>query len=270
MVLCRWFVIYLVEAHTLHVLIMSLQNILFIDIETVPIAETYYGVDEDLRNLFSKKFKTEIEALPNNSIGDVSELMNHFWMSKAGLYAEFAKVVCISIGKLQGDKFYVKAITGIKEKTILETARETLLKAAILCGHNAKEFDVPFLFRRFIINDLPVPSILNTIGKKPWEIQIEDTLEMWGSTQWKYRASLNLLCEVLGIPSPKGDMDGSKVSEVYYGIFRPEKAELPFDKEESALKKIGHYCNGDVVAGARVFCRMKGIEPIRDEQIVFV
>lgn len=240
---------------------MSIQNILFIDIETVPQFEILpeSGIYTEL---FKRKFRSIVNVeggVDSSKWVDVKLLWDEAFEKNAGIYAEFAKVVCISIGGLKGDTFYVKAITSRDEKTLLQEAAKSLLKASTVCGHYIKEFDVPFLFRRFIINELPVPPILNTMGKKPWEISIEDTLEMWGSTQWKYKASLDLLCHVLGIESPKGEMDGSKVAEVWYDSFRVEKDELPFEKEEKAMKKIGAYCNQDVIADARVYCRMKGI-----------
>lgn len=241
---------------------MLRQDLYFIDIETVPVSEDIPSVPK-YRELFEKKFKHLYEPTIEEGFGSTEsvivneeETWNDIFRQNAGLYAEFAKVVCISIGRQHGDTFYVKAYTDEDEKELLSKASETLKKATLICGHNVKEFDVPFLFRRVLINGLSVPPILNTIGKKPWEVQIEDTLEMWGSTQWRYRCSLDLLCYVLGVQSPKSDIDGSKVAEVYY------------KEGEAGLKRIAHYCNQDVIADAKVYCKIKGIPEFEKIAIV--
>src|SRR5687768_15148892 len=214
---------------------MSIQHVYFLDIETVPQVDIgkcdpYKDQTASLATLYKKKFKTALsvidaapetieantlQALSNDGVYDHG-FSTHF-EGNAALYAEFGRVLCISIGKLHVDgKFYLKAITGRDEKELLKKFVDAIKDAQFICGHNAKEFDAPFLFRRLIVNGLPIPSVLNTMDKKPWEVNILDTMVGWGSTQWNYKCSLELLCYTLSIPSPKTDMDGSKVGELWY------------------------------------------------------
>lgn len=238
---------------------MSLQNITFIDIETVPeysknnLDERADGEFYEVPLLFEKKFIRQIEESAETGID--------FYHKTAGLYAEFGKVVCVSIGKIgeKTSKFYIKTMVGKDEKKILTDFALALNNTFILCGHNAKNFDLPFLYRRYIINGLPVPGVLNVAGKKPWDIPHLDTMELWSHMQYKYTCSLDLLAHVLGLPSPKKDMDGSQVGEVYYSMF-DVKGELHFDKEESVLKRIGGYCANDVLTTAMVLAKLKGLE----------
>lgn len=231
-----------------------MQNIYFIDIETVP------GTEHLIDGLFPLYFKRF-----SHLMGDVTT--NEHYEKNAGMFAEFGKVISVSIGFLTGDEFRVKTITGVHEMPILEKLAEVLSKVKTLAGHNIKEFDVPYLMRRYIINKLPVPAILQVLDKKPWEIPFYDTMEMWGSTQWKYRISLDLLATVLGIASPKQTLSGDQVGPLYYSIFGDP--DTMFEKETEVLKKIGDYNAGDVVTNAKVFARMKGHEDIIDEQVKF-
>lgn len=250
---------------------IELRGIHFIDIETVPVVNDY-PMAQELGMIFNKKFGKELDELPlTPAIGLTYDTQNKFWGSKAGLYAEFGKIVCVSIGKMQATKFYIKTICSRDEKTLLTQLSEQLSKVNVLCAHNGKEFDYPMLYRRYLINDLPVPQTLVVAGKKSWDIPHLDTMEMWSHMQWKYRCSLELLAHVLGLPSPKKEMDGSQVAEVYYSMFDGIKNdELPFDKEKETLDKIGKYCSGDILTLANVFCKMTGQPIIKDDQVEYV
>ncbi len=163
----------------------------------------------------------------------------------------------------------MKSFVGRDEKTILTLFAAAISQAISLCAHNGLDFDFPMLFRRYVINGLPVPAILNRINKKPWDPGLEDTMAMWSSSQWKYRCSLDLLAHVFGLPSPKEGMTGADVATVFYGMFEDGPAdELPMDKEDRALNKIASYCSGDVVTMVDVYARMRGVESYTDIKIL--
>ncbi|MFN4248762.1 MAG: ribonuclease H-like domain-containing protein [Flavipsychrobacter sp.] len=182
---------------------------------------------------------------------------------KAGVFSEFAKVVCIVVGSLQqqGDNWTLrlKPLANDDEKQLLIDFKELVQRFAKhypnlqFCGHNIKEFDVPFLCRRMLINGIQLPDAMNLSGKKPWEITHYDTLEMWKFGDYKHFTSLALLAEILGIPSPKDDMDGSMVGHVYWN--------------EKDLPRIAKYCMQDVLTSAKVFLRLKGITDIHPEPV---
>lgn len=266
---------------------MSIQHIYFLDIETVPQLDIWRcdAYDEGtgkIAELYSKRFtkqlkeinslpeiqkKNELQAIANEGVYDVG--FSEHYESNAALYAEFGRILCISIGKLHVDgKFYIRSISGRDEATLLKTFVEKIADAKFVCGHNAKEFDVPFLVRRLIVHGLPIPEVLNTIDKKPWDVNILDTMVMWGSTQWNYKCGLELLCNILGIPSPKANFNGANVSELWFSD--PKEGELPFDRDDRVLRTIGDYCNGDVLAAARLFCRIKGLSFVDDNKIVYL
>lgn len=234
----------------------------FVDVESVSeLDKPDFEQHKDMWDIFTKRFQNKSGLRPI--------VRDHFWQDyyeqTAGLYAEHGKIVCISIGKMHTDgKFYVKSFCGKDEKKILIDFAEAIANAVMLCAHNGKEFDFPFLFRRYIINGLAIPHILNTMGKKPWEVPLEDTMQLWGATQWNYKVSLALLAHILGLPSPKQEMDGSDVGKLYYSIFSEPLPEgvLPWEREEQVFEKIGTYCGGDVVTLANVFCRLKGYDLI--------
>jgi len=221
-----------------------MQGILFIDIETVP---DIHPAVKTIPVEFLKRFNKDLP------VEDEIEWFN----TKAGLYAEHNKIVAISLGVLKGEKFYVRAITGKYEKEILSSLGQKIIEYKTLGGHNIKEFDCPILMRRFLINDLPVPSILDSMNKKPWDVPYMDTMTMWGGSAMNYRVSLDLLCHVLCIPSPKKELDGSMVGSLYYSMF-DKQTDLEFDNDAEVLQKIGDYCNGDNIAAARCFAKMRG------------
>ncbi|MEO6610809.1 MAG: 3'-5' exonuclease [Chitinophagaceae bacterium] len=230
------------------------HNILFLDIETVPRYAAYNEMPEGWKKLWDAKSTT----LLKQHEGQTHETL----YPRAGIYAEFGQIICISCGVLQGSgeqrKMILKSFAGEDEKLMLQGFCGMLNKWAAgeprpLCAHNGKEFDFPYLCRRLIVNGLPVPSILDIAGKKPWEVNHLDTLELWKFGDFKSYTSLSLLAHTLGIPTPKDDIDGSMVWEVYW--------------KEKNLERIVTYCQKDVITVAQVLLRM-GNEPlIREENI---
>jgi 3'-5' exonuclease len=232
-----------------------LNNILFLDIETVPQFPDYFSLPEDWKQLWD----TKSVSLIKYHEGQTNETL----YPRAGIYAEFGKIVCISCGVLQGNdgqrKILIKSFAGDDEKIILQQFIDMLNKWAAgepkyLCAHNGKEFDFPYLCRRMIINSLPVPVILNISGKKPWEVNHLDTMELWKFGDFKSFTSLNLLAHTLGVATPKDDIDGSMVWEVYW--------------KEMNLQRIVTYCQKDVVTVAQILLRMNGEALINEENII--
>jgi 3'-5' exonuclease len=247
---------------------MSIENITFIDIETVSQYQSFKDAPESVQSIFQKRFSGQKSLLPVNGSGDLVDYAQVFYMEKAGLYAEFSKVVCVSVGKMKAGKFWIRSISSRDELHILKGLSETLEKSTFLCAHNGKEFDYPYLMRRYIINAMPIPPLLNTFGKKPWEVLLEDTMVMWSGTQWNYKVSLDLLCSVLGVKSPKIELTGGNVHEIYHGMFEVDSDALPFDKEQVALDTISKYCSGDVLAMANCYNKMKGYPLIENVEYV--
>ncbi len=228
---------------------LDVEKILFLDIETVPVVYKYDSLEEGTKDLWNKKWQYNKDITPEQQY------------AKAGIYAEFAKVVCIGLGYYHQNKFRVKTIASANEKEILEQFAELLQQhfntdLHFLCAHNGKEFDFPFLCRRFLINNLVLPKLLQLQGKKPWEVKHIDTMELWKFGDVKNFSSLNLLAHVFEIPSPKDDMDGSMVSKTFY--------------EENDLPRIEKYCMKDVITLTRVYNRFVGLGNLSDDDIIFV
>jgi uncharacterized protein YprB with RNaseH-like and TPR domain len=223
---------------------ISITNILFLDIETVPQHTCFDDVPKPIQQLWEKKAKFLIR--------NETETPDNIYRA-AGIYAEFGKVVCISCGYFSADKkLRIKSFYGDEEKIILMEFSDMLTKFfskadKLLCAHNGKEFDFPFLARRMVINGVPLPPVLNTPGKKPWEVNHLDTLELWKFGDYKSYTSLVLLATVLGVPTPKDDIDGSMVWDVYWN--------------EKNLPRIVTYCQKDVLTIAQIFLRFRN-EPL--------
>ena len=236
-----------------------LREILFIDIETVPIEPDFSLLTDGMQTEWIRKSKIV------KSITDGIPEPAALFMEKAGIFSEFAKVVCIGFGSLnhhEGSwKMRLKALVNDNEKILLGNFCEVLTKFAThykdlkFCGHNIKEFDIPFLCRRMVINGMKLHPSMDVSGKKPWEVSHIDTMEMWRFGDHKNFTSLSLLAEVLGIPSPKSDLDGSMVAGVYW--------------KNKDLARIGTYCLQDVLTSARVYLKLKGMNEI-DIEPVFV
>lgn len=232
-----------------------LHNILFLDIETVPQHASYELLPEEWKQLWNIKAGYLIRNKEEETVESI--------YSRAGIYAEFGKIICISCGILQGSgeqkKISVKSFAGSDEALLLHEFSDTLKRWAAndqqryLCAHNGKEFDFPYLCRRMVINRIPIPGLLNMAGKKPWEVSHLDTMELWKFGDFKNYTSLNLMAHALGIPTPKDDIDGSMVGDVYW--------------KENNLGRIIHYCQKDVITATQVFLRLMGESPIREENI---
>jgi uncharacterized protein YprB with RNaseH-like and TPR domain len=233
---------------------INLNNILFLDIETVPQEEHYNNLDDEMKELW--QHKTQYQRKEDYTPEDFYE--------RAGIWAEFGKIVCLSVGYFvnKGDirNFRVTSFFG-EEKKILKDFASLLnnhfnLTQHVLCGHNAKEFDIPFIARRMIINQMAIPNKLNLFGKKPWEISHLDTLELWKFGDYKHFTSLKLLTKILDIPSSKGDIDGSQVAKVYY-----------VDKD---IDRIVTYCEKDVIAVAQIFLRLRREDLLVEDEIIHI
>jgi len=228
---------------------VDIKNILFLDIETVPQHPQFMEVQEEMRKLWEKKSKQIIR--------DESTAESVY--RQAGIYAEFGKIVCVSCGYLNSEnKFRIKSFAGDDEKKLLTEFAGMLNKFfsasdKLLCAHNGKEFDFPFLARRMVINGIRLPAVLNNAGKKPWEVNHIDTMELWKFGDYKSYTSLLLLATILGIPTPKDDIDGSMVWEVYW--------------KEKNLQRIVTYCQKDVLTVAQIFLRFR-CEPLLSESQV--
>lgn len=233
---------------------IDLTKILFLDIETVPQVADYSKLDDTTAMLWDDK------------AGKLSkqEKTGEEMYERAGIYAEFGKIICISVGYLnlrEGGKreFRMRSFYGDDEKQLLSEFAEMLNNhysspTQLLCGHNAKEFDFPYIARRMVINRIQVPNILNMVGKKPWEVQHLDTMELWKFGDWKSYTSLKLLTHVLGVPTPKTDIEGKDVARVYY--------------EEKDLERIEKYCKRDTLAVAQLLLRFRGEPLLEEDQII--
>jgi len=231
----------------------SITGILFLDIETAPQRPDYDDLEMGYKELWDHKAKF-LTRNPEDTPASLYE--------RAGIYAEFGKIICITCGFISHQGVLkIKSFYGDDEKMLLTEFAELLHKhyntsQHLLCAHNGKEFDFPYLCRRMIINNLKIPSILNIAGKKPWENMLLDTMEMWRFGDYKSFTSLNLLATILGIPSPKDDIDGSQVWKVYW--------------IEKDLDRIVKYCQKDVITLVKIFLRLNELRNIDDEKIEFV
>ena len=232
---------------------INYSKILFFDIETVPLEYNFKDLDERGQALWDRKTRL-IQERENLNAEEAYD--------KAGIYAEFGKVVCISMGFiLQKDgetQIRLKSIANKDESILLQEFIDLLNSYYnspdfMFCAHNCKEFDIPFLCRRILINEKKIPNILNVSGKKPWEIKHLDTMELWKFGDFKNYTSLDLLSYVFNIPTPKDDMDGSQVAKVFY--------------EDKDLDRIIHYCEKDVVATIQLFRKYQGESIINEEFI---
>jgi len=233
---------------------IQLHNILFLDIETVPQHDGHENMPEEWKTLWDLKASYLIRNKETETTQSI--------YSRAGIYAEFGKIICISCGLIQGagqeKKLVLKSFCGNDEKLVLHQFSEMLNRWCsegnkFLCAHNGKEFDFPYLCRRLVVNHLPIPEILKLHGREPWDVPHLVTLELWKFGDFKSYTSLNLLAHTLGIATSNVDIDGSKVHEVYW--------------KEKNLPRIATYCQKDVVTVAQIFLRMNDETLIRPENI---
>ena len=236
---------------------INIYDLIFTDIETVPQFPSHEQLSAPMKELWVAKHSFL------KSEGETSE---EGYLKRAGVYAEFAKIICISIGCFRVDKetkqrsFRIKSFFGDDEKKLLEEFSELINKnfdsgRFHFCGHNIREFDIPFICRRLLINQIKFPELLDVSGKRPWEMFDVDTLQLWKFGDYKHYTSLKLLSEVLGIPTSKTDIEGKDVCRVYW--------------QENGLERITDYCQKDVVAVARLLLRFKGdTQPLNEEDVV--
>ncbi|UOE40944.1 ribonuclease H-like domain-containing protein [Chryseobacterium suipulveris] len=218
---------------------IPLEKVLFLDIETVPQYAEWDEMHESQQQLWDKKTKTQRKE-------DFSA--EEFYKERGGIMAEFGKIICISVGILdKNERLMIKSFYGDDEKKLLEEFGEIFnrpkLREVILCAHNGKEFDFPWIARRFLINGMQPPKAFQLFGKKPWEIPHLDTMELWKFGDYKSYVSLELLANVFAIPTPKDDIDGSMVASIYW--------------IEKDLFRIVQYCEKDVLTLANIFRRMR-------------
>lgn len=233
---------------------LNLENILFLDIETVPEFQNFSDLDSVKQELWEHKSAYQRK----------DEWTADDFYDRAGIWAEFGKIICISVGYfvIKGDvrTFRVTSFYG-DETQLLKDFKNLLIThfsqaKHLLCAHNGKEFDFPYIARRMVINNIELPYKLNLFGKKPWEVPHLDTLELWKFGDYKHYTSLKLLTNVLGIPSPKDDIDGSDVYNIYY--------------EENDLDRIITYCEKDTIAVAQVFLRLRREDILDASEIIHV
>ena len=236
---------------------LDLNKVLFLDIETVPAVPEYSLLDERMQKLWDEKIKWQAER---------DEKTPEEMYERAGIYAEFGKVICVSVGFLTNAgtpsmTYRTTSFAGDDEKILLQDFADLLnshyyQNDRLLCAHNGKEFDFPYLARRMLINGIALPLVLDNSGKKPWEVQHLDTMELWKFGDYKHYTSLNLLTAVFGIPTPKDDISGKDVAGVFY--------------KEKNIDRIVEYCEKDTLAVAQLLLRYKGMELIENEQVIRV
>ncbi len=233
---------------------LDLSTVVCLDIETVPGHASFAELDAVMQENWAKK--AERMKIPDSSADEL-------YFDKAGIFAEYGKIICITVGIFanSGTKIRLKSFAGDDEKALLQDFFSTMSKVLNsptykICGHNIKEFDIPWICRRAVIHGLELPRSLDVGGKKPWEVPYMDTMELWKFGDRKSFVSLKLLTHLLGIPSPKDDIDGSEVAGVYW--------------LEEDLPRIVRYCEKDVAAVCQLLLRLQNKELLPDEQIVIV
>jgi uncharacterized protein YprB with RNaseH-like and TPR domain len=233
---------------------LNLENILFLDIETVAETQHFSDLDTTKQELWEAKSRYQRKE----------EFTAEEFYDRAGIWAEFGKIICISVGyfAIQNDirTFRVTSFYG-DEVQLLKDFKNLLIShfsqaKHLLCAHNGKEFDFPYIARRMIIHNIELPYKLNLFGKKPWEVPHLDTLELWKFGDYKNYTSLKLLTNVLGIPSPKDDIDGSEVYSVYY--------------ETNDISRIVDYCEKDTIAVAQILLRLRGDDLLDNNEIIHI
>ena len=218
---------------------VPIEKVLFLDIETVPQVANFAELSEAEQKLWDKKTQRQREE-------QISA--EDFYGERAGIMAEFGKIICISVGMYEkNETLKIKTFADDDERKLLEEFGEIFnssrLRDVVLCAHNGKEFDFPWIARRFLINGMQPPFPFQMFGKKPWEIPHLDTMELWKFGDWKSFISLELMAHIFGVPTPKDDIDGSMVSSIYY--------------KEKDLPRIVKYCEKDVLTLANVFRKLR-------------
>ncbi|MFQ5446375.1 MAG: ribonuclease H-like domain-containing protein [Saprospiraceae bacterium] len=244
---------------------IDIAKVLFLDIECVSAQPDYDSLDEVMQNLWMLKAKSLLRKTAEEL---EEEEVKKYYQDRAAIYAEFGKIICISVGFVVRDEnkklsVRLKSFAGDDEAELLRSFCQMLGQyynnpnKHYLCGHNIKEFDIPYICRRLVVHQLPFPALLQLHGKKPWETKyLIDTMQLWKFGDYKSYTSLKLLAALLGFPSPKDDIDGSDVGRVYW--------------QEKDIERIAHYCEKDVLATVQLFLRFKTIPLLNDDQVVHV
>ncbi|MDD2381263.1 MAG: 3'-5' exonuclease [Mariniphaga sp.] len=236
---------------------LNIEEVLFLDIETVPLNPEYNGLNEKWKQLWEHKMRSHSEG------DEPAEVL----YDRAGIYAEFGRIICISVGYVfqkKGDPhFRVKSFYDDDEKILIQNFFDALdgfsrKGKRRLCAHNGQEFDFPYISRRALVNNLSLPAILDISSAKPWEIKdnLIDTLQLWKFGDYKHYTSLSLLCELFNIPTPKDDIDGSQVARIYW--------------EGKDIDRIVRYCEKDTLAVANLLLKYKGNKIIPHDQMEIV
>ena len=241
---------------------LPLNNILFLDVETVSGTHLLEELSDEMRYIWTLK-ASQLLKKPKDEIEE--QELNQFYQDRAAIYAEFGKIVCISAGLIviEGkDKLSVrlKSFYGFDEKKLLEEFAELMNQyfndatKHFVCGHNLREFDIPYICRRMVVQGIQLPNLLKLHGKKPWETKyLLDTMDLWKFGDYKHYSSLKLLTAILGIPSPKDDIDGSEVGRVFW--------------EEKDIERIAIYCEKDVIAVIQIMMKFKRMDTFEANQI---
>jgi len=228
---------------------INISNILFLDIETVPRWDSFEKMPENFQKLWEHK-TSYFQKSDSQTAEDLYD--------RAGIYAEFGKIICISVGNVHQGILKIKSFYGDDEKQLLLEFAELLNKYFnkdnhLLCAHNGKEFDYPYIARRLVVHGIELPALLDISGKKPWEIRLLDTMELWKFGDYKSYTSLALLSALFDIPSSKDDIEGSDVERVYW--------------KEKNLKRIVSYCQKDVISIVQLFLRYQN-KPLIPEDCI--
>lgn len=234
------------------------RNFLVIDIETASTFEDFNKLDPRMQSLWDKK----ASFMQNTEERSSEEL----YFDKGAIFAEFGKVICISVGVFTKEKdnalgIRIKSFAFDSEREILNAFKKLLetkfeSKYLRMIAHNGKEFDFPYLCRRMLVNEIEIPEALDIRDKKPWEINHIDTMELWKFGDRKNFTSLDLLAALFDVESSKDDIDGSQVNKVYY--------------HEKNLERISKYCQRDVMVTAQVFLKLNGFQKIKEEYIEYI
>lgn len=239
------------------------EDLIVIDIETASVAPSFENLSPEWQQLWQEKIQYSIPQ-------DLTPA--EFYPKRAGVMAEFARIVCISMAYFTKEQHYlrlrVKSFYSFDEKEILQQFLDTINKIEshnsrwCFAGHNIKEFDIPFICRRLVINHFPIPAYLDFQNMKPWETNMVDSFQYWRFGDYKHYTSLKLLAAVMGIPSPKDDIDGSMVGELFWNGTEEER--------KINLKRIANYCQKDVITTANIFLRFKNMDVLREEDVELV